>query len=80
MPGAGPVRVVTDRAILDADAGTGELVLAACYPGVSAAEVEAGIGWPLRRREPLADVPPPSRAELALLRDVLDPRRLYLKG
>ncbi len=39
MPGAGPVRVITDKGILEADAETGELVLAALYPGVTADEV-----------------------------------------
>ena len=48
MPGAGPVKVVTDKAILEPDADTGELVLAALYPGVEADEVRAGVGWPLR--------------------------------
>jgi glutaconate CoA-transferase subunit B len=80
MPGAGPVRVVTDKAILDADGDTGELVLSALYPGVEAEEVGAGVGWPLRRRPAIEQVAPPTAAELALLREVLDPRRLYLKG
>ena len=48
MPGAGPVKVITDKGILAADADTGELVLAALYPGVEADEVRAGVGWPLR--------------------------------
>ena len=39
MPGAGPVRVITDKAILEADPETGELVLAALYPGITADEV-----------------------------------------
>lgn len=80
MPGAGPVRVVTDKGILDADSETGELVLAALYPGVTVEEVRAGVGWPLRSRDRLAAVAPPTTAELELLRDVLDPKRLYLKG
>jgi glutaconate CoA-transferase subunit B len=80
MPGAGPVKVVTDKAILDADPETGELVLAALYPGVAADEVRAGIGWPLRSRPALDSVDPPTSVELHLLRDVLDPHRLYLKG
>ncbi len=80
MPGAGPMRVVTDKAILDADPDTGELVLGALYPGVQVDEVRAGVGWPLRCRERLEPVAPPSDRELALLRDVLDPRGLYLKG
>jgi glutaconate CoA-transferase, subunit B len=80
MPGAGPTRVITDKAILEADQDTGELVLAALYPGVEMTEVEQQVGWQLRRRETLAQVEPPSGEELSLLRDVLDPQRLYLKG
>jgi glutaconate CoA-transferase, subunit B len=80
MPGAGPTRVITDKAILEADEETGELVVAALYPGVEMTEVEQRVGWQLRRRATLAQVEPPSGAELSLLRDVLDPQRLYLKG
>ena len=80
MPGAGPVRVVTDKAILDADPDTGELVLAGLYPGVTADEVRAGVGWPLRSQDHLADVPPPTAHDLRLLREVLDPRGLFLKA
>jgi glutaconate CoA-transferase subunit B len=80
MPGAGPTRVITDKAVLEADAETGELVLAALYPGVDIAEVTAGVGWTLRCHNSLQQVDPPSERELYLLRDVLDPQRLYLKG
>ena len=80
MPGAGPVKVITDKAILEADEATGEMVLAALYPGVTADDVQAGIGWPLARRARLAAVAPPSEVDLHLLRDVLDPKKLYLKG
>jgi glutaconate CoA-transferase subunit B len=79
MPGAGPVRVVTDKGILDADPDTGELVLAALYPGTSAEDVRAGVGWPLRCREILEEVAPPGPEDLRLLREVLDPRGLYLR-
>ena len=80
MPGAGPVRVVTDKAILEADGETGELVLGALYPGVTPDEVRAGVGWPLQARPELAEVAPPTARELQLLREVLDPRRLYLSS
>ena len=80
MPGAGPVKVITDKAVLEADAATGELVLAALYPGVEEAEVGAGVGWPLRCRPRLARIDPPTATELRLLREVLDPKRLYLRG
>lgn len=80
MPGAGPVKVVTDKAVLEADPDTGELVLSALYPGVTPEEVQAGIGWTLRRHDQLGAVDGPTDRELHLLRDVLDPQRLYLKA
>ena len=80
MPGAGPVKVITDKAILAAEEASGELVLAALYPGVGAAEVQAGVGWPLRQRPALAPVAPPTATELRLLREVLDPEQRYLKA
>ena len=80
MPGAGPVKVITDKAVLEVDEASGELVLAALYPGVEASDVQAGVGWPLACRPRLARIVPPAATELRLLRDVLDPARLYLKG
>ena len=80
LPGAGPVKVITDKAVLEADPSTGELVLAALYPGVKADEVRAGVGWALRARTSLIELPPPDERELHLLRSVLDPQRLHLKG
>jgi len=80
LPGAGPVKVITDKAVLEADSesGGGELVLAALYPGVAVADVRAGVGWDLKTRTTLSRIDPPSAHELRLMREVLDPRRLYL--
>ncbi len=80
MPGAGPVKVVTDKAVLGADPESGELVVTALYPGVTVDEVSAGVAWQLRCRPSPETVAPPSKQELQLLRDVLDPKRLYLKA
>jgi glutaconate CoA-transferase subunit B len=79
MPGAGPTKVITDKGILEADSVTGELVLTALYPGIEVAMVAEGIGWPLRSRDGLARMDPPTERELHLLREVLDPQRLYLR-
>ena len=79
MPGAGPVKVITDKAILEADPETGELVLTALYPGITVDQVKDGVGWPLRVRTPLESVQEPSGVELQLLRERLDPKGLYLK-
>jgi glutaconate CoA-transferase subunit B len=81
MPGAGPVRVITDRGILDADPELdGELVLTAINPGVSVDEVRAHVGWELNVREPLRTVEVPSEDVLRVLREELDPERRYLGG
>ena len=79
MPGAGPVKVITDKAVLEADPESGELILSALYPGIEPSEVAAGIGWLLRNHGTLDRVAPPTARELQLLREVLDPKRLYLK-
>jgi glutaconate CoA-transferase subunit B len=80
LPGAGPVKVITDKAILEVDPNSGEMVLAALYPGVRADDVRAGVGWPLVVRTTLLEVAPPAARELQLLREVLDPKRLFLRG
>jgi glutaconate CoA-transferase, subunit B len=80
LPGAGPVKVITDKAVLEADPRTGELMLTALYPGVTPDAVRAGVGWPLEARTTLLGVAPPGANELRLLREVLDPQRLFLKG
>ena len=79
MPGAGPVKVVTDRAVLESQPATGELTLTALYPDVTVAEVQENVGWDLRVAPELTSLEPPSAEEIHLLRHVLDPKRLYLK-
>jgi len=76
-PGQRVKRVITDKGVLEPDE-KGELVLAALYPGVEAADVKAGVGWNLRARPHVDRLDPPTPAELQLLREVLDPKRLYL--
>lgn len=79
MPGAGPTRVVTDKGILEPEAPGGELMLSAVYPGIQPEEVARSVGWQLRSRSQLTQVEPPTDRELHLLRDVLDPARIYLQ-
>ena len=79
-PGQRVQRVITDKGVLEPDGAGGELVLTGLYPGVAAADVKAGVGWTLRSRPSLARLDPPTRVELQLLREVLDPKRLYLKS
>jgi len=78
MPGAGPVKVITDKGVLQSDPETGEMVLTAIYPDVAVEDVKSNVGWPLRVRDHLDLIAPPGAEELRLLREVLDPKKLYL--
>ncbi|AKT37803.1 CoA-transferase subunit beta [Chondromyces crocatus] len=77
MPGGGPTCVITDLGVLTFDE-TGEAVLTEMYPGVTAEQVQAACGWPLRVASALKSSPSPDLATLRLLRERLDPQGLYL--
>ncbi|HET8712921.1 MAG TPA: hypothetical protein VFM23_04475, partial [Gemmatimonadales bacterium] len=78
-PGRRVAKVITDKGVLERDGASGELVLTTLYPGIDMKEVQAGVGWKLQARPELGRLDPPSAIELQLLREVLDPQRLYLK-
>jgi len=68
LPGAGPVRVITDLGVLEPDAESGELMLTALHPGVTVEEVRAETGWSLEVAADLATTTPPTDRELETLR------------
>jgi len=67
-PGDRVSRVITDKCIFDRDPARGELFLSALYPGVTADDVRARVGWELQTAPVVAQVAPPSSALLAALR------------
>jgi glutaconate CoA-transferase, subunit B len=76
MPGGGPARVVTQLACYGF--AEGEMVLESLHPGVTLEQVQATLGWEVKRSATLDETRPPSVEELRLLREELDPTRLYL--
>ena len=76
LPGAGPTAVVTDLACYGFDKG--EMTLTSLHPGVTIEEVRANLGWEVRTAPILDTTAPPTAEELRLLREELDPQRLYL--
>lgn len=68
LRGRGPVRIITDLGVLEPDPDTCEFVLVAMHPGVTVEQVRAATGWDLRVASDLAEVVPPSDAELRVLR------------
>lgn len=76
LPGAGPTAVVTDLGCYAFD--DGEMTLVSRHPGVSREAIDSSLGWAVRTRDAVAVTEPPTAEELRLLREELDPRRLYL--
>ena len=67
-----------ERALRESVEGARAAPTAARGSGL-ALEGQAGVGWPLVVRTPLARAEPPTAEEIDLLRDTLDPHKLYLK-
>lgn len=77
LRGGGPQAVVTNLGILSPDE-SGELILTALHPGVTVEQVQANTGWPLRVAPTLTRTEPPNAEELRILREELDPERIYI--
>lgn len=73
----GPVQVITDKAVFEFDAETGEMMLASLHPGCALDEVRAQVTWDLRVAAPLGTTPAPTQDELRILREELDPGGMY---
>ncbi len=77
LTGGGPRLVITDLGTLRPAPDASELVLAGVYPGVSVEQVRDNTGWDLTVSPDLAEIAPPSPAELSALRQLLSaPRQL----
>ena len=77
MPGGGPELVITDKAILNFANPEREMQLSELYPGVTAQDVRAEVGWSLRMAGTIRETAAPTAEELRLIRDELDPQGLY---
>jgi glutaconate CoA-transferase subunit B len=75
--GRGVSRLITPLGVLTRD--DDELVLRSVNPGVDVAQVRSATGWPLKVADDVSDAEPPTAEELRLLREVLDPGRIYLR-
>jgi glutaconate CoA-transferase, subunit B len=76
LPGAGPVRVITDLGVLEPDPESRELVLTALHPGVDVHRARSETGWELRVSPSLVETRPPDARELSTLRRLRERTRL----
>ncbi len=77
-PGTGPYRVVTDLALMGFDEETKRMKLLALNPGVELEQVEENTGFKLIIPERIEKNEPPTEKELKILREEIDPTKLYI--
>jgi glutaconate CoA-transferase subunit B len=78
LRGGGPQAVVTDLGIMEPDKN-GELILTALHPGKTVEQVKENTGWDIKVDDPIKTTEAPTNTELRILREELDPDRIYLK-
>lgn len=77
--GAGVTKVITELGILTRSGVRDELKLSAVHEGVTVDQVRENTGWDLKVADDLRVTPQPTAEELRLLRNDIDPRRVYLR-
>jgi glutaconate CoA-transferase subunit B len=77
MPGYGPDKVITDKALFTFDNPEREMMLVELAAGETVESIQAAIGWPLRTASEVRETTPPTADELAIIREQLDPQGLY---
>jgi glutaconate CoA-transferase subunit B len=79
--GSGPIYVVSSLALMGYDRGEGRtyrMTLEALNPGVTVKRVVDSTGFDLFIHEPVPTLDAPTEQELRLLREEIDPQRLYI--
>ena len=74
----GPSRVITDKAIFSFHPETKQMMLASIHPGITLAEVLATMGFLPVVPEILPNTEPPTQEQVRLIREVIDPKHMYM--
>ena len=79
-PGTGPHMVITDLACYTFE--NGEMVVKSVHAGVGVTleKVKAEVGWDIKVSPLLQDTTPPTDEEIKLLREKVDPKRIWVGG
>jgi glutaconate CoA-transferase, subunit B len=73
-PGTGPYRVISTLAVLSFAGHTRRMQVISLHPGVTRAQVIENTGFELSFADPLLITPEPTRRELDILREQVDPQ------
>ncbi len=78
MPGRGPVLVITNLGVYNFSGLTHEMVLSEMHPGISTEDIKANISWDIKINSNLIRTKSPTKEELRIIREELDPDKIYL--
>lgn len=74
----GPSRVITDKAIFGFHPETKQMRLLSIHPGITREEVLSTMGFVPDVPDKVPFTEPPTREQVRLIREVIDPQRMYM--
>jgi glutaconate CoA-transferase subunit B len=78
IPGDGPVLVITDFGVYTFTSDTHEMVLTEIHPEVSMEIIRENLSWDVKVSDSLKTTDSPTPGELKIIRNDLDPDKIYL--
>ncbi len=78
VKGAGPYKVITDKAVFGFDKETRRMTLLEIAPGLSLDDIRKNVGFELLISEKVKPMDEPGPEDLRLLREVIDPEKFFL--
>lgn len=76
--GGGPSRVITDKAIFGFHPETRQMMLVSIHPGTTLEDVLGTMGFAPVVPEHVPYTEPPTQDQVRLIREVIDPKRMYM--
>ena len=77
-PGTGPYKVVTNLGVMGYDKATCRMRVESLHPGITLEKVLENTGFELLVSEELTETPPPTELELKVLREKVDPEKMFI--
>ena len=77
-PGTGPYKVITNLAVLGYDEETKRMTIESIHQGITLDEVQKNTGFELIVKGKIPTTEPPTKEELKVLREEVDPLRLVI--
>jgi glutaconate CoA-transferase subunit B len=74
----GPSRVITDKAIFGFHPDTKQMMLISIHPGITLEDVLGTMGFSPVIPEQVPFTEPPTQEQVSLIREVIDPQRMYM--